>query len=161
MASLRKSFLQTLTSLAEKDDRIIFITGDVGFSFIEEFKSRFPNQYLNHGIMEQTMLGTAAGLAYQGWKPYVYTMKNFILLRAHEQLRNDIDHAAANVKLFGVGGSEAYRFLGMSHNLYEGEEQAILGTLKNTKTYQPLTEEDTNKMMLEEYENIGPAYTAI
>lgn len=161
MASLRKPFLEKLTELAERDPKVIFITGDVGFSFVEEFKERFPNQYLNHGIMEQSMLGTAAGLAYAGWKPYVYTMKNFILLRAHEQLRNDIDHANANVKLFGVGGSEAYKFLGMSHNLYEGEEKAILGTLKKTSVHFPTSEEETKLLMESEYNNKRPAYFAI
>lgn len=158
---MRKIFLQVLTKLAEKDPRIILIVGDVGFSFIEAFKEHFPNQFLNCGIQEQAMMGYAAGLANMNWKPYVYTMKNFILLRPHEQLRNDICFANANVKLFGVGGSAAYKFLGMSHNLFEGEEEAILNTLPNINKYFPKTEAETKEMMMKEYERKGPAYTAL
>lgn len=158
---MRKTFLQTLTELAEKDEKIILIIGDVGFSYIEEFKKRFPKQFLNCGIMEQTMMGLAAGMAQQGFKPYVYTMKNFILLRPLEQLRNDICYSTANVKLVGVGGSEAYKFLGMSHNLRDGEEDAILSTLPNIEFYKNVTDEELKEKMLQEYNRVGPAYFAI
>lgn len=158
---MRKPFLEHLTQLAEHDPKVIFIVGDVGFSFIEDFKKKFPNQFLNCGIMEQAMLGIAAGLAYAGWKPYVYTMKNFILLRPHEQLRNDIGWANANVKLFGVGGSEAYRFLGMSHNMFPGEEEDILKHIPNLASHKPKDEEDLKEKLKIEYERKGPAYFAI
>ena len=157
----RKAFLQTLTELAEKDSKIILVVGDVGFSYIENFKERFPKQFVNVGAMEQTAIGFVAGLAQMGFKPYFYTMKNFILLRPLEQVRNDICYAKANVKLIGVGGSEAYKFLGMSHNLAEGEEEKILSTLPNIKIYKPKDEEETKKAIEESYQEGGPAYIAI
>ena len=158
---MRKSFIQTITELAEKDPRVILIIGDVGFSFIEPFRARFPNQFINVGCLEQTMMGFAVGLAHMGWKPYVYTMKNFILLRPLEQVRNDICYGNANVKLFGVGGSAAYKFLGYSHNLADGEEGAILSTLPNIISYFPETEEKARTQILNEYKRHGPAYFAI
>lgn len=158
---MRKPFLLTLTELARNDDKVILIVGDVGFSFIENYKKEFPNQYLNAGIGEQNMMTMAAGMAKAGWKPYIYTMKNFILLRPLEQVRNDICYSGENVKLFGVGGSAAYKFLGYSHNLADGEEQKILSTLPNINTYFPQTEEETVDMIKREYERIGPAYFAI
>ena len=158
---MRRPFLETVTELAEKDPSIIFIVGDVGFSFIEKFKERFPKQFLNCGIMEQCMMGVAAGLANVGLKPMVYTMKNFILLRPLEQVRNDICYANANVKLFGVGGSAAYAFLGMSHNLPGSEEQDLLKNLPNLNTYFPKTEEETKEFIINEYRRHGAAYFAI
>lgn len=159
---LRKAFIQTLTELAEKDNRVILIIGDVGFSFLEDFKERFPNQFLNAGIAEQNMMGMAAGLAYAGWKPYVYTMSNFILLRPLEQVRNDICYANANVKLFGVKGGESYKFLGFSHNLADGEEKSLLKHLPNIESYFPLTEKEvTDYMRYEYYQHNGPAYLSI
>ena len=158
---MRKPFIETLTKLAEKDSKVILIIGDVGFSFIEPFKERFPNQFLNCGVLEQTMMGLAVGMARVGWKPYVYTMKNFILLRPLEQVRNDICFGKANVKLFGVGGSAAYKFLGYSHNLQDGEEEKILSTLPNLNTYFPKTEEEAVKNIEDEYQRNGPAYFAI
>ncbi len=158
---MRKPFLETLTELAEKDPKVILIVGDVGFSFIEEFKKKFPNQFLNCGVMEQTMMSFAAGMSKFGWKPYVYTMKNFILLRPLEQVRNDICYSNANVKLIGVGGSAAYRFLGYSHNLAEGEEEKILSTLPNIKCYAPKTDEECIEAVKNSYEEEGPAYIAL
>lgn len=169
MRNGRKILIETLTELAEKDDKVILIVGDVGFSFMEPFKEKFPKQFLNTGVMEQSMMGIAVGLANLGFKPYVYTMKNFIILRPFEQLRNDICYGNANVKLLGVGGSEAYRFLGMSHNLFGDEEERLLKDLPNLNTYPDEhylyrampPEEVLKEFLLEEYNRVGPAYFAI
>jgi transketolase len=157
----RKAFLQTLTKLAEKDPKVIFIIGDVGFSFIEEYKSRFPNQFLNTGACEQTMMNIAVGLANVGWRPYVYTMINFIVFRPYEQVRNNICYSNKNVKLFGVEGSESYKFLGYSHNIYEDEDKKLLDHLPNIHTYYPKTEEEIVTSMLKEYETNAPCYWRI
>lgn len=161
MADGRKPFLQTLTELAEKDDKILLIVGDVGFSFMEGFKERFPKQFLNAGIAEQNMMGMAVGLSLAGWKPYVYTMSNFILLRPLEQVRNDICYSGANVKLFAVKGGPSYKFLGHSHNLAEGEEESLLKHLPNLNSYFPNSEESCRESILMEYERSGPAYFSI
>ena len=158
---LRKPFIQTLTELTEKDPKVILIIGDVGFSFLEPFIRSFPNQFLNAGIGEQNMMGMAAGLALVGWKPMVYTMTNFILLRPLEQLRNDICYPNANVKLFGVKGGPSYKFLGMSHNMTDKETKGILGGLPNIRVYAPETEREVREVMLQEYNRIGPAYIQI
>lgn len=158
---MRRPFIETLTKLAEKDDKIILIIGDVGFTFIEGYRSRFPKQFLNIGVCEQSMIGVAAGLSLMGFKPYIYTMSNFILLRPLEQVRNDICYPNNNVKLFGVKGSEAYKFLGYSHNLYNEEDKKILSTLPNINSYFPKTEEEAVNNILYEYGRQGAAYTQI
>lgn len=162
MKNGRKAFLETLTELAEKDPRIILIIGDVGFSFIEGFKERFPNQFLNCGVMEQTMMGVATGLSRAGWKPYVYTMINFIVFRPYEQVRNDIAYGNANVKLFGVEASSVYAFLGHSHNIEQNEDEKLLRDLPNMNTYIEMQgEEDVRASMAKEYNRVGPAYFRI
>lgn len=160
---LRKAFIEKLTELAEQDPRVILIIGDVGFSFLEPFIARFPNQFLNAGIAEQNMMTMAAGMAAVGWKPYVYTMSNFILLRPLEQVRNDIGFSKANVKLFGVKGGASYKFLGMSHNMSANETQCALDILteNNFTVYNPTTEETVKSLMDDEYQSNGPAYFSI
>lgn len=163
MKNGRKIVIEHLTKLCESDDKVILIVGDVGFSFMEDFKAKFPKQFLNVGVMEQSMMGIATGLANQGFKPYVYTMKNFIIMRPFEQLRNDICYGNANVKLLGVGGSEAYRFLGMSHNLFGDEEERLLKGLPNLNTYfnKHEDEEVLRACLMDEYKRAGPAYFSI
>ncbi len=157
----RKAFLETLTKLAEKDPKVILIIGDVGFSFVEEYKKKFPNQFLNVGVLEQSMMGIAVGMARMGWKPYVYTMINFIVFRPLEQVRNDICYGNANVKLFGVEGSAAYKFLGYSHNIAHNEDVKMLDHLPNLSLYIPKTTEFVVNKMMEEYDRKGPAYFRI
>ena len=158
---MRETFIKTLIELAQKDDKVMLVVGDVGFSFIEDFKQKFPKQFLNCGIMEQSMMGIATGLAQQGMKPYVYSMSNFIILRPYEQLRNDICYGNANVKLFGVKGSEAYKFLGMSHNLFGDEEERLLRDLPNLNKYWGKNKDDFEESLLKEYNRLGPAYFSI
>lgn len=163
---MRKPFIEKLEELAKKDPKVILIIGDVGFSFLEPFIKQFPNQFLNAGIGEQNMMGMAAGLSKVNWKPAVYTMRNFIVFRPLEQVRNDLGFPCEDVMLFGVSGSEAYRFLGSSHNVYQtryGEEEDILimKTIPNMNVYQPKTEEKLKEMMQFEYERKGPSYFVI
>lgn len=167
MKNGRKITIEHLTKICENDDKVLLIVGDVGFSFMDPFRERFPKQFLNTGVLEQSMMGIAAGLANQGFKPYVYTMKNFIVLRPIEQVRNDICYANQNVKLLGVGGSEAYKFLGMSHNLFGDEEEVLLKNMPNLNVYldkagdQAEIEKRLSDALLFESNRAGPAYFAI
>jgi len=155
---MRTAFFQTLTELAEKDKRIILIVCDVGFSFLDDYTRKFPNQFLNAGVTEQSATGIAAGLALSGWKPYLYTMIPFVCMRNYEQVRNDICHTNANVKLIGVRGSVHYRFLGKSHNITENEDMRILGHLPNIKLFIPDKPEQIRPIMLDTYEKQIPVY---
>ena len=166
MTNGRKIFLEALTKLAEKDPKVILIIGDVGFSFIEGYRQRFPNQFINTGACEQTMMGFAAGMSRMGWKPYVYTMRNFIAFRPYEQVRNDLAFGNANVKLFGVSGSAAYKFLGFSHNVHvykdgQDEDVAMLRELPNMNVFQTEDELYLAESIENEYKREGPAYFVI
>jgi len=161
MKNGRKAFIETLTELAERDSRVLLVIGDVGFRWIEPYREKFPNQFINVGAMEQTMMGVAAGLSRVGWKPYVYTMINFIVFRPYEQVRNDLAYGNANVKLFGVEGSEAYKFLGHSHNIYADEDKRLLEHLPNMQTYFPVKESQVRTWMMQEYNREGPSYMCI
>lgn len=118
----RKVFFEELIKLAEKDDKVILIVCDVGFSFTEEFQEKFPKQYFNFGVTEQSSMVIASALALAGFKPYIYSMINFVLFRPAEMVRNAVVHHKANVKIIGVKGSEKYKFLGFSHNLAHPNE---------------------------------------
>jgi transketolase C-terminal domain/subunit len=60
---MRTAFIETLCELAEQDERIWLLTGDLGYSVLERFSQRFPKRYINMGVAEQNMTGVAAGLA--------------------------------------------------------------------------------------------------
>lgn len=155
----RKEFIDTLITLAAKDDKIVLIVPDVGFNYIEEYQKRFPDRFFNFGVTEQSTMIIAAGLALSGFKPYVYSMINFVTFRPYEAVRNAVCLHKANVKIVGVKGSEKYKFLGFSHNLlWETEEIEWLEKLPGMKCYLPKTNEEVRKVILETYQKNNPAY---
>lgn len=158
MRELRETFVKELIKLASRDKDIILLNDDTGFNLFEEFKREFPKQYFNCGIIEQTYIGIAAGLAKMGKKPYVYGIINFAIMRPYEQLRDDVCYHNLNVKIIGVGGYRYYRFLGFSHNIAKDEDIKILKPLPNLKIYIPKNTTEVKKFVLKEYKRKGPAY---
>ena len=64
--------------LAESDSRIVMLTADLCFfSGLERFKAAYPDKIYNLGIAEQNMIGVAAGLAKEGFIPFVNTYASF------------------------------------------------------------------------------------
>ena len=142
--------------LARKDENIMFLTDDLGFGFFEEFKNRFPKQFINCGVIEQSMTGIAAGLALGGKKPYIYGTIPFVLMRNYEQIRDDIAYANLNVKIIGYSMSG---FIGFTHNL-EGKEneEDLLKNLPNIKRYYPKTPKQVDRAMIKSYLNKKPSF---
>lgn len=153
---LRKEFFKILCELAKKDRDTIFLTGDLGYSFFEDFQNKFPKQFINCGVIEQSMIGIAAGLALSGKKPYCYSTAPFLVCRALEQIRNDVCYQNLNVKFVGVSISG---FVGFTHNL-EGKEneEDLLKNLPNIKRHYPKTEKELKEILLKSYKSSSPAY---
>lgn len=157
----RGTFMESLEEEASRDPKVILVTCDVGFSYLETFAKKFPNQYLNAGVTEQSTTGICAGLAFSGWKPYFYSMINFVTMRNYEQMRNDLCYNNANVKLIGVRGSVHYKFLGFSHNIYDEEDKKILEHLPNIRCHYPENPDEVKKVMSDMYSHQGPEYVRL
>lgn len=148
----RKVFMETLIELAEKDKDIILLIPDVGFSYIDEFAKKFPDRFINTGVTEQFTIIMAAALALDGWRPYVYSMINFVLFRPAEMVRNAIVCHNAPVTLLGVKGSSSYKFLGFSHNLLHENEDFDFCDNIGLKSYNPQTNEEVRWAVLDGYQ---------
>ncbi len=132
---MKEPFFSALCSLAERDPRIFFITGDLGFGAVEAFQDRYPKQFLNAGVAEQNMTGLAVGLALEGRIVFTYSIANFPILRCLEQIRNDAAYHAANVNVVSIGGGFSYGALGMSH--HATEDLAIMRALPEVAVVAP------------------------
>ena len=111
----RKEIINRLIPYFEKDDRYHLLIGDMGFGAIDQMKAQMPDRMTNCGIMEQGMVGIAAGMALSGKIPIVYSIVNFLCFRALEQIRNDVVLQGLNVKFIGTGADDYFWFLGKSH----------------------------------------------
>lgn len=161
MIDKRKIFFEELMKLAGQDDKVCLIVPDVGFSFTEEFSEKFPDRYFNFGVTEQSTVVIASALALDGWKPYAYSMINFVLFRPAEMVRNGVVHHNANVKLLGVKGSEKYKFLGFSHNMSHEKEDVNFCENIGLEAFVPETEEEVRKVIRETYQNNKPSYVRL
>ncbi len=126
---MRTAFAKTLLELAKKNKSIWLLTGDLGYSVLEDFNAAFPERYLNIGVAEQNMIGIAAGLALSGKCVFAYSIIPFVTLRCFEQIRNDICLENANVKLIGIGEGFSYGQLGPTHHSIE--DIAVMRSLPN------------------------------
>jgi len=86
---MRSAFIQSLMDLAKNDKDLYLLTGDLGFSVLEQFEDKFPDRFINVGVAEQNLIGIAAGLALSGKNVFVYSIIPFLTLRCFEQVRND------------------------------------------------------------------------
>jgi transketolase len=132
---MRNYFIKRLSELAEKDKRITLITGDLGFGVLDEYRSRFPRQFINAGVAEQNMTGLATGLAMEGRVVFTYSIANFPTLRCLEQIRNDACYHKANVKVVSIGAGFSYGSLGISH--HATEDLAIMRSLPDITVISP------------------------
>lgn len=132
---MRTAFINTLCELAENDDRIWLLTGDLGFSVLEQFADRWPARYVNTGIAEQNMASVAAGLASCGHIVFVYSIANFPTFRCLEQLRNDIVYHGLDVKIVSVGAGFAYGTAGYTHHGIE--DLAVMRSLPGMTVVAP------------------------
>ena len=82
------------------------------------------------------MIGLATGLSLEGNKVYIYSINNFIVFRALEQIRNDICYHNLAVKIVTVGSGFAYGTAGYTH--YGIEDIAIIRTLPNITIFCPV-----------------------
>ena len=113
---MRNIFIDELILATEKNKNIILLVNDLGFGVIEEFIKKFPKNYFNVGISEQSMIGYAAGLAAAGKHVFVYSIANFSTFRCAEQIRNDIDYHNLPVTVVSVGSGVSYGNLGYTHH---------------------------------------------
>lgn len=132
---MRDRFIQTLCGLAEADPRIMLITGDLGFAVFDEYRRRFPKQFINAGVAEQNMTLVATGMALEGHTVFTYSIGNFPTLRCLEMIRNDAAYHGANVKVVSIGGGFSYGALGISH--HATEDIAIMRSLPGVVSLAP------------------------
>ena len=102
------------------------ISADVARAGMPEFIKKFPKQYYNTGIAEMAAMDLAAGMALEGYLPFVYGMSVFNTLRAGEGIRTNICYQNANVKIRGNNTGLSQGPCGSTH--YAMEDLAILRT---------------------------------
>jgi transketolase len=153
---MRVTFIKTLTELAERDPRILLLTGDLGYTVLDPFIEKFPPRFFNMGVAEQNMIGFATGLAEAGFIPFIYSISTFASLRAYEFIRNGPVLHRLPVRIVGVGGGFEYGHAGVSH--YGLEDVGAMRLQPGLTLICPADHEQSRAALLATWGLPGPIY---
>lgn len=142
---MRKRSLDMVFELAKRDERVLFIGSDLSPGLLGEMKKAYPDRYYMEGIAEQSIIGMAAGLAMDGFVPYVNTIATFITRRCYEQVAVDLCLHDLPVRLIGNGGGYVYAPLGPTHEAIE--DIAIMRALPNMAVTAVCDAEEMTRLM--------------
>ena len=153
---MRDAFVRALMREMERNDRIVLVTGDLGFGVLRPVWEAYPDRILNAGIAEQGMISLCAGLAMTGRQVIAYSIGNFPTLRPLEQIRNDCAYHGADVKIVCVGGGFVYGSLGMSH--HATEDLAVMRAIPEVTCFAPGDPVETEAVVPELFATKGTCY---
>jgi len=152
----KKEAMKALYPYFKENKNMVLLVGDMGFAVLDEYFKNFPNRVFNVGICEQATIGMAAGMAMSGLIPLVYSQIPFLVMRAYEQIRYDLNEHKLNVKLIGVGADNYFEKLGNSHCLGK-DDIYMMRIFKNFKLFSP-TLDSLEKDIQEIISYSGPTY---
>ena len=153
---MRTAFIQMLVSLAKIDERILLLTGDMGYLVVEPFAEAFPTRFINVGVAEQNMLGIATGLAKAGFFPFVYSIAPFAVLRPFEVIRNGLIHHQLPVRIVGIRQGVEYGLNGHTH--FNLEDVGVLRTQPGLTIIAPAADAQAASALQKTWHIPGPVY---
>lgn len=152
----KKEVMAEIYNYFKNDEKFALLVGDMGFAVLDDFFDNHKDRTFNIGICEQAMISMGAGMYLSGMKPIIYSQVPFLIMRAYEQIRYDLDEHKMDVKLIGVGANNYFSKLGRSHCM-DNDDIDMMKIFKNFLIIEPTKaslKEDIKRM----FEYKGPVY---
>lgn len=153
---MRKVCLDSVYHSAKTDPRVVFIGSDLGPGVLNAMKKEMPDRFFMEGVSEQHVIGMAAGLAMEGFIPYVNTIATFLTRRCYEQVALDLCLQDLPVRLIANGGGVVYAPLGPTHLAVE--DLAIMRALPNMTVVAPCDADEMRRFMVKTVDWPHPIY---
>lgn len=140
-----------------KDPRVAVLDADLaGSTRSQMFEKLFKERFYNMGIAEQDMMGTAAGLASEGFIVFASTFAIFATGRPWEQIRQSIAYNNFNVKIVASHGGITVGPDGASHQ--STEDIGLMRIIPNMRVIVPADYYQAKQIVYYIYESDGPFY---
>jgi transketolase len=153
---MRQTALSTVYELAKQDSRVVFIGSDLGAGTLQAMRDEIPGQFFMEGISEQHIVGFAAGLAQEGFIPYINTIGTFLTRRSFEQVSIDVGLHRLPVRLLSSGGGMVYAPLGPTHTAVE--DFSLMLSVPNMKVFAPADAFEMKNLLLALVNDEDPHY---
>ena len=156
---MRQQIIDSIFAKMGTNPDIFFLTADMGINLVEKFGEKYPDRYANVGIAEQNLIGVSAGLANLGYRPFAYTISNFVIHRCFEQIRNDVILHDYPVTLLGTSTGYDNAPLGPTHHIID--EWGTLKSIPGIDIYCPSSLSYASRLVDRILEAGRPAYVRI
>ncbi len=149
-----------LMELAKTDKSVTVLCSDSrGSGSMTDFAKKYPDQFVEVGIAEQSLVSMAAGLASVGRKPVAVSPASFLSTRSMEQIKVDCAYSHNNVLLLGISGGVSYGALGMTH--HSTTDIAGLASIPGMRVYFPSDRLQTELLTKTLMGDSDPAYVRV
>lgn len=152
---MRETFVTTATGFLD-DPRTAIVLADISADAFAPAAARHPDRVLNVGIREQLMVGVAGGLALTGLRPIVHSYAPFLVERAYEQIKLDLDHQGVGAVLVSVGASYDRAAAGRTH--LAPADVALIDTLHDWTVHVPGHRDEVPGLLRDAVCGTGSAY---
>ncbi len=142
---MRAQAAATSVELFHEDTRLAVVLAEISTDYFAEAFRTDPLRAVNVGIMEQTMVGVAAGMAMEGFHPIVHTIAPFLAERALEQVKLDLGNQELAATLIGTGGSYDYATEGTTH--HSPADVAALMTVPGLEVHVPGHPDEVDRLL--------------
>lgn len=156
---MRRAFVRAIEALADRDPRVVLLTGDLGFEMFDGFVAKHGPRYVNIGIAEAQLVAAAAGLALEGFRPFVYSIASFMTGRPYEQIRVALAYHRLPVVIVGAGGGYCYANCGVTH--HAPDDLALMSLLPGMTVVAPGDPDEVAALLPQLLALEGPSYLRI
>lgn len=154
---MRKVYLETMTELMGKDDRIVILDSDLAkANGTYPLHQKFPDRSYNVGVAEANMAGVAAGMASYGLLPFIHTFTPFATRRIFDQVYISIAYAGMNVKIVGTDPGIAAELNGGTHTGID--DMGMMRAVPGMVVYEPVDNTQLRQALPQIVKHEGPMF---
>lgn len=146
---MRRAFQEFTDDYVRGNPTAALLLGDIGAYSFASLLQDFPKRAINVGILEQAMVGFAAGLASRGFHPIIHSIAPFLIERALEQIKVDFGYQALPGTFVSVGASYDYSKLGATH--HSPADLAAFSTIPGARVWAPANSNDVKNVLAESF----------
>ena len=156
MTGMREQAAATIVDLFRRDERVAVVLADISLELLSPAVEHDPRRAINVGIMEQSAVGIAAGLALEGFHPVVHTIAPFLAERPLEQVKLDFGYQGLGGLFVSVGASYDYGAEGATHHS-PGDVQ-VLASIPGIEVVVPGSASEVDALVRRTYADGRPTY---
>ena len=154
---MRDAFGEAILELSEKNKTVVALTADLAESIrLTSFREKYPERFLNVGVAEANLIGTAAGLAIEGFTPLACSFAVFVPGRCFDHIRVSVCQNNLGVKLIGSHAGLSNPGDGMSAQSIE--DIALARSLPGMTVLVPADANQTKQAVMAMTDIPGPVY---